>query len=170
MRFSPSALHEESPAASRLRLDRQLCFALYAASNLIVRAYGPCLQSLGLTYPQYLAMLALWTQSPRTVGSLCEELMLNFGTLSPLLKRLESVGLIARHRDPKDERRVVVELTPAGSALKREALDMQDKLQCLIDLPLEELGQLRERTQILTDSLLRHLAQRSPSSQPEPTP
>lgn len=151
---SPSSA-DLGPQADRLRLDRQLCFALYSASNLMVRAYGPHLEELGLTYPQYVAMLALWSCSPRTVGNLADELMLNFGTLSPLLKRLEARGLVVRRRDVQDERRVLVELTPRGQALRQDALDMQDRLRCLVDLPLDALVELRERTQALVSTLLR---------------
>ncbi|EJL30339.1 transcriptional regulator [Caulobacter sp. AP07] len=132
-----------------LRLDRQLCFALYGAANRVTRLYRPLLDALGLTYPQYLAMLVLWEASPRTVGALGEALDLESSTLTPLLKRLEAQGLIARARDPEDERRVVVTLTPAGAALRDRAKAVPEQLLCLLDLPLSELGDLRERLKTL---------------------
>ena len=102
--ITPSA----SAPVEALRLDRQLCFALYGAANRVTRLYRPLLDALGLTYPQYLAMLVLWEASPRTVGALGDALDLDSSTLTPLLKRLEAGGLVARHRDPEDERRVIV--------------------------------------------------------------
>ena len=132
-----------------LRLDRQLCFALYGAANRVTRLYRPLLDALGLTYPQYLAMLVLWEASPRTVGALGEALDLESSTLTPLLKRLEAQGLIARARDPEDERRVIVTLTPAGAALRDQARTVPEKLLCQLDLPLGELGDLRDRLKVL---------------------
>ncbi len=107
----------------QLRLDNQLCFALHAASRAVVRTYGPLLETLGLTYPQYLVMLVLWEQ-PATaisVGDLGARLQLDSGTLTPLLKRLERAGLVQRARDTIDERRVLISLTTAGSALRAGA-------------------------------------------------
>lgn len=104
-----------------LLLDRQVCFPLYAATNLLNRLYTPVLAELGLTYPQYLVMLVLWEHEPQTVGALGARLYLDSGTLSPLLKRMETAGLVERGRDPADERRVVVRLTPQGRALRARA-------------------------------------------------
>src|SRR5438105_12628747 len=104
-----------------LRLDNQLCFALYSASLAMTKLYKPLLDPLGLTYPQYLAMLVLWERDGITVSELGERLQLDSGTLTPLLKRLESQGLLARERDRADERRVLLQLTPAGRALKARA-------------------------------------------------
>jgi DNA-binding MarR family transcriptional regulator len=132
-----------------LRLDRQLCFALYGAANRVTRLYRPLLEALGLTYPQYLAMLVLWEASPRTVGALGEALDLESSTLTPLLKRLESQGLVARTRDPEDERRVVITLTPAGDALRDKAKAVPEQLFCKLNMPLDELGDLRERLKVL---------------------
>jgi DNA-binding MarR family transcriptional regulator len=128
-----------------LRLDNQLCFALYGAANRMTRLYRPMLDALGLTYPQYLAMLVLWEQSPRTVGALGDALDLDSSTLTPLLKRLEAGGLIARRRDPDDERRVIVDLTDRGRALRDRAVDVPEKLLCALDMPLEAVSALRER-------------------------
>jgi DNA-binding MarR family transcriptional regulator len=132
-----------------LRLDRQLCFALYGAANRVTRLYRPMLEALGLTYPQYLAMLVLWEASPRTVGALGEALDLESSTLTPLLKRLETQGLLARTRDPQDERRVVVTLTEAGAALRDKARAVPEQLFCKLNLQLDELGDLRERLKAL---------------------
>src|ERR1700730_17814752 len=99
----------------QLELDRQLCFALYTASRAVVRSYAPLLEDAGLTYPQYITMLVLWEapERPRSVGELGERLHLDSGTLTPLLKRLESTGHVSRSRDGQDERRVRVTLTGA---------------------------------------------------------
>ena len=132
-----------------LRLDRQLCFALYGAANRVTRLYRPMLEALGLTYPQYLAMLVLWEASPRTVGALGEALDLESSTLTPLLKRLETQGLVARARDPQDERRVVVTLTEAGAALRDKARAVPEQLFCKLNLQLDELADLRERLKAL---------------------
>lgn len=132
-----------------LRLDRQLCFALYGAANRVTRLYRPLLEALGLTYPQYLAMLVLWEASPRTVGALGEALDLESSTLTPLLKRLESQGLVARTRDPEDERRVIITLTDAGAALRDKAKAVPEQLFCKLNMPLDELGDLRERLKVL---------------------
>ena len=128
-----------------LRLDNQLCFALYGAANRMTRLYRPILDALGLTYPQYLAMLVLWEASPRTVGALGEALDLDSSTLTPLLKRLEAGGLVSRDRDPEDERRVVVTLTDKGRALRDQAVSIPEKLFCALDMPLDVMGALRER-------------------------
>lgn len=128
-----------------LRLDLQLCFALYSAANKVTRLYRPLLEPLGLTYPQYLTMMALWETSPRTVGDLGEALGLDSGTLTPLLKRLEASGYVARARDPADERRVVVTLTPAGAALKAQAAHVPGALACQLGCDLDEIVELRER-------------------------
>jgi DNA-binding MarR family transcriptional regulator len=138
-----------SQPVEALRLDRQLCFALYGAANRVTRLYRPLLDALGLTYPQYLAMLVLWEASPRTVGALGEALDLESSTLTPLLKRLEAQGLVARTRDPEDERRVIVNLTSAGAALRDKARAVPEQLFCKLNMPLDELGDLRERLKAL---------------------
>lgn len=128
-----------------LRLDNQLCFALYGAANRMTRLYRPMLDALGLTYPQYLAMLVLWEASPRTVGALGEALDLDSSTLTPLLKRLEAGGLVTRDRDPEDERRVIIALTDKGRALRDQAVSIPEKLFCALDMPLDAVGALRDR-------------------------
>lgn len=136
-----------------LRLDLQLCFALYSAANKVTRLYRPLLEPLGLTYPQYLTMMALWETSPRTVGDLGEALGLDSGTLTPLLKRLEAQGLVERARDPADERRVIVSLSKAGAALKSEAAGVPAALACQLGCDLGELENLRERLKALVARL-----------------
>ena len=147
--MSPTKPKSASAPVEALRLDRQLCFALYGAANRVTRLYRPLLDALGLTYPQYLAMLVLWEASPRTVGALGDALDLDSSTLTPLLKRLEAGGLIARARDPKDERRVIVALTDRGLALRDQAATIPEKILCQMDLPLEDLGALRDRLKTL---------------------
>lgn len=139
--------------AQQLRLDNQLCFALYAASGLVTRAYRPLLEPLGLTYPQYLAMMALWEKAPRTVSDLGEALGLDSGTLTPLLKRMEAAGLVTRRRDAADERRVLIALTDKGRHLQDEAAGVPFALACALDLPPEEIVALRASLQDLARKL-----------------
>ncbi|RVC77700.1 MarR family transcriptional regulator [Mesorhizobium sp. M4A.F.Ca.ET.022.05.2.1] len=129
------------------RLDQQLCFALYSASGLMTKLYRPLLDPLGLTYPQYLAMLVLWERAPSTVGALGEALGLDSATLTPLLKRMEAAGLVSRRRDAADERRVLVEPTAKGEALRERAARVPAALAC--QLPLE-VGELRSLHGVLT--------------------
>ena len=134
---------------ARLRLDNQLCFKLYAASRAVIRGYKPMLDELGLTYPQYLAMLVLWewqAEPPEqaTVKALGERLMLDSGTLTPLLKRLEQLGLVRRRRSATDERELRLALTDAGVALKARVLPLKTRLLCESGVELEQLDGLRE--------------------------
>lgn len=153
--MSPKTTDRHRPTGDRqgvadvLRLDNQLCFALYAASGLVTRAYRPLLEPLGLTYPQYLAMMALWETAPRTVSDLGEALGLDSGTLTPLLKRMEAAGLVKRTRDAADERRVQITLTDAGRALQEKAAGVPLALACALDLPGEEIVALRTALQDL---------------------
>jgi|TARA_R110001583_G_scaffold783_1_gene7267 DNA-binding MarR family transcriptional regulator len=126
-----------------LRLDEQLCFPLYAASNLIVKAYGPLLKPLGLTYPQYLVMLLLWEQAEWTVGALGKRLHLDSGTLTPMLKRMEQTGLVCRRRCLEDERRVLVSVTSGGAALKASAAGIPAAMACRLAADNEWLARLR---------------------------
>ncbi|RYX81085.1 MarR family transcriptional regulator [bacterium] len=127
-----------------LRLDKQVCFALYAASNLLTGLYRPLLAELGLTFPQYLVMLVLWEKSPQSVGSLGQQLYLDSGTLTPLLKRMESAGLVKRQRDASDERRVLVELTEQGDSLRASAHQVANTLASGPLLPMTEAEALRD--------------------------
>ncbi len=126
------------------RLDNQLCFAFYSVSNALTRMYGPVLAPLELTYPQYLVMLVLWERAPRGMGELSSQLGMDFGTLSPLVKRLEKSGRVTRTRDPEDERRVIVGLTKAGEALREQAAGIPLEMSCQIGLPQDEIVAVRD--------------------------
>ncbi|MEE2570870.1 MarR family transcriptional regulator [Pseudarthrobacter sp. J64] len=135
------------------RLDRQVCFALYSASRAATALYRPLLDDLGLTYPQYLVMLVLWENEPRGVKELGEELGLDSGTLSPLLKRLEALGLVERRRSGEDERRVAIHLTPAGRGLSSRAAGIPQRLAEAAGLSSAELDQLHSTLERLTAAL-----------------
>jgi MarR family transcriptional regulator, organic hydroperoxide resistance regulator len=134
-----------------LRLDDQLCFALYAASRAVTARYRPLLDPLGLTYPQYLVMLVLWEQDQATVQQLGRQLRLDSGTLSPLLKRLEDAGLVTRARRPEDERSVLVRLTARGRRLRTRAAAVPDKMrECLDGVDIDAMtAQLHALTDML---------------------
>ena len=134
-------------------LDRQICFPLYAASNLLTRVYRPVLAPLGLTYPQYLAMLVLWEKSPASVGELGKRLHLDSGTLTPLLKRMEQGGLVDRCRDPQDERRVLVGLTQKGRALRKAARAVPDTLSLQLNLDPAAIEDLRNSVQSMVRAM-----------------
>lgn len=147
------------PGNDPLHLDQQLCFALYAASRAMTRAYAPLLAPLGITYPQYLVMLLLWEQDGRSVKELGERLFLDSATLTPLLKRLEQEGLITRTRDPDDERVVRIKLSDAGRALKAKARKVPAAIACRAGVSpgdvkgLARLLQLRDELLALADTL-----------------
>ena len=128
-------------------LDSHLCFALYAASNHMTRMFVPFLQKLGVTYPQYLVLVVLWERGPHGVGDLAALLRMEFGTLSPMLKRMENKRLITRQRPPSDERRVVVALTSKGVSLRKRTEQMLGEFYCFLNMPLEELTELKDRLQ-----------------------
>ena len=135
------------------RLERQLCFAVYATAHAFTRAYKPILDRVGLTYPQYLVMLVLWEKSRLPVKSIGEQLDLDSGTLSPLLKRLEQNGLIVRTRDPKDERQVIVSLSEKGEAMKGEVDGIMQAIGQALGCGTDEMGDLRDRLQKLRANL-----------------
>jgi DNA-binding MarR family transcriptional regulator len=147
------AAAQRGGARDPLRLDRQVCFPLYAAANLIQRLYRPLLAPLGLTYSRYLVMLALWQREPASVGELCACLHLDVGTLSPLLKRMEQAGLVTRTRDRDDDRKVMVALTPHGRSLREDALVVPRTLAKQIGLKPEAAESLRDQTQALVAKL-----------------
>jgi DNA-binding MarR family transcriptional regulator len=132
------------PASDPLALDRQVCFALAAASRTVIGLYRPVLEPLGLTHPQYLVMLALWERSPRTLRDIGHALALDPATLSPLLKRLESAGLITRTRRPDDERSLDVELTTAGRDLRARAVEVPGQIVKRLGMPVAELEATRD--------------------------
>jgi MarR family transcriptional regulator, organic hydroperoxide resistance regulator len=125
-----------------LTLDRQVCFALSVAARNVVAIYRPLLEPMGLTHPQYLVMLALWESSPQSVKQLSGLLALDSATLSPLLKRLESAGLLRRERHPQDERSLAVTLTPAGRALRAEAEKIPPAVVDRLGMSLHDLESL----------------------------
>ena len=129
--------------AKNTELDAQLCFALYATSRAVTQAYGPLLRPLGVTYPQYLVLLVLWQDDDLRVGEIGARLFLDSGTLTPLLKRLEAQGLVARRRDAKDEREVRVSLTPAGKRLHTKAPGIARDIACALDVTTAESVALR---------------------------
>lgn len=135
--------------AHGLALDSQLCFALYAASMAMTKRYKPLLAPLGLTYPQYIVLLVLWEGDGITVSQLGERLQLDSGTLTPLLKRLEATGLIARLRDVADERRVHVTLTAAGRRLKAKAASIPTCVVSAAGCSLPDLASLTRQVQAL---------------------
>ena len=126
-----------------LRLDRQVCFGLAVAARNVIALYRPLLEPMGLTHPQYLALLALWERSPRSVGELAEALALDPGTLSPLLKRLDSAGLVDRRRVPGNERSLAVTLTAEGRALRARAEQIPPAIVERLGMGLDELEDLR---------------------------
>ncbi|UFT00311.1 MarR family winged helix-turn-helix transcriptional regulator [Nocardia huaxiensis] len=127
-----------------LRLDRQVCFALAVANRAVLAVYRPLLEPMGLTHPQYLVMLALWGEAPMSVRAIGEAIQLDSPTLSPLLKRLEAAGLITRRRDSHDERNLVVDLTEAGRALRKEAERIPPAVVQRLGVSLADLEELRE--------------------------
>ncbi|WP_207456555.1 MarR family winged helix-turn-helix transcriptional regulator [Desertivibrio insolitus] len=127
-----------------LALDRQVCFALAAASRSVIGLYRPVLEPLGLTHPQYLVMLALWERSPRRVRDLSEDLLLEPATLSPLLKRLEKAGLLERLRSSEDERALAVTLTDEGRALRSRAEAVPGQIVERLGVSVEELETMRD--------------------------
>jgi DNA-binding MarR family transcriptional regulator len=156
----PTTAHSSkaAPKAERpidwLQLDRQLCFALYSTSLAMTKLYKPLLAPLGLTYPQYLALLVLWEQDGLTVGELGTRLFLDSGTLTPLLKRMEAAGWLERSRAAEDERRVRLHLTAEGRAMKRRARGVPTQLAQATCAPLKEVAALTQRLQDFRTRLL----------------
>jgi DNA-binding MarR family transcriptional regulator len=138
------------PAPS-VALDDQLCFALYAASRAVTARYRPMLETIGLTYPQYLVMMLLWESDHQTVGQLGSRLALDSGTLSPLLKRLTAAGLVTRHRRIEDERSVSIALTERGRALEEKAIRISEEMIGAIGFHTGEFAELKERLRLLTE-------------------
>ena len=133
----------ESALNPLLKLENQLCFPVYALSRLITKAYQPLLESLDVTYPQYLVLLLLWETKSLTVKQLGEKLLLDSGTLTPLLKRMEQRQWLSRRRDARDERSVVVALEPAGRALEQQAQQIPVRLAEKLQMTLPEIATLR---------------------------
>ncbi|MCX7922562.1 MAG: MarR family transcriptional regulator [Clostridia bacterium] len=138
-----------------LKLDNQLCFAVYACSREIIKLYRPHLEKLGLTYTQYITMLVLWETSSISAKDLGERLYLDSGTLTPLLKKLEGMGLVKRNRGAEDERSLIVSLTPKGESLKESAKEIPLKVACSVTLSPHEGIFLRETLKDLTKKINR---------------
>lgn len=143
------------PPGQALLLDNQLCFALYSTSLAMTKLYKPLLQALGLTYPQYLVMLALWERDGMAVSELGQRLYLDSGTLTPLLKRLEAAGLIERTRAAEDERRVHITLTGAGRKLKARAQKVPACMLNASQCSIAEVAQLTRQISHLRERLAR---------------
>jgi DNA-binding MarR family transcriptional regulator len=135
-------------------LDDFLCFAVYSANLAYGRAYKPILDELGLTYTQWITIVALWEQDEQTVSGLGEKLFLESNTLTPILKKLEALGYLERRRDARDERQVIVKLTPAGRALREKGA--QRTLVQATGLGAEEFAAARRTMKVLRDKLIEH--------------
>ena len=128
----------------RQRVGKQISFALYEATSRMVRSHRPFLEPLGLTFPQFLVMVTLYEKIPRTVGEIGAELSMDNGTLTPLLKRLVSAGLVTRMRDAEDDRRVLINLTADGEAMREEVLSIPAKIESACKLSNKDLADLRD--------------------------
>jgi len=139
-----------------LKLGNQLCFPVYTASRLITREYQPYLDKLGITYPQYLVLMVLWETDTITVNEISKKLILNTNTITPLLKRMETHGIIERHRSENDERKVIVNLTPKGKLMQVDAAIIPEKLAAgLISdtIKIEELIDLKQKLDAIINYL-----------------
>ncbi|MCE7001411.1 MarR family transcriptional regulator [Kibdelosporangium philippinense] len=139
-------------ARNLLLLDEQACFALYAASRAVTDVYRPLLAELDLTYPQYLVLLVLWERDNQPIKQIGAALHLDYGTVSPLLKRLETRGLVQRRRQADDERSVVVSLTPDGIAMRERAQEIPPAIGCALGLNNQDLGVLMDLLRRVTTS------------------
>ncbi len=138
---------------NHLKLDNQLCFAVYACSREIIKLYRPHLEELDLTYTQYITLLVLWEKHTLSAKELGHALYLDSGTLTPLLKKLESRGLVERKRGTEDERSLIVTITPEGLALKEAARAIPRKVACSVDLSPHEAVFLRDSLKTLTEKI-----------------
>ena len=139
--------------SAALPLDDQLCFALYSASMAVSRAYKPMLDALGLTYPQYLVLHALWEADGRTIGAIADRLALESSTITPLVKRLEAAGFVVRERSAADERRVLVRLTPKGRDMREACGCLGEALVARAGMTPDRLAALNRDVQRLRDAL-----------------
>ncbi len=136
-----------------LKLDNQLCFTLYASSKALIKQYKPLLKKLGITYTQYITLLVLWEQDYIMVKELGKKLYLDSGTLTPLLKRLEGMGILERIRDAKDERNVFVKLTQKGKGMKNDAYEIPQKLVCSMEMNIDNLLDLKVKLEELLKNI-----------------
>jgi DNA-binding MarR family transcriptional regulator len=140
----------------QLKLGNQLCFPVYAASRLIIREYQPHLDKLGITYPQYLVLMVLWETDKISVNEISKKLILNTNTITPLLKRMETQGIIERHRSENDERKVIVTLTPKGKLMQVDAAIIPEKLAAELisdTIKIEELVDLKHKLDVIISFL-----------------
>ncbi|WP_443748092.1 MarR family winged helix-turn-helix transcriptional regulator [Asticcacaulis solisilvae] len=140
----------DDPTPAHLRLENQLCFAVYSAAHAFAQAYKQWLEPMGLTYPQYLVMLLLWEKDGRSVNELGQPLMLDSGTLTPLLKRMEKAGFVTRARDERDERVTRIFLTEDGRALRARAEAIPPALLCATNLSIDDASVTREQMKDLS--------------------
>jgi len=145
--------NDTDTSGSLLRLDLQLCFALYSTQLAMTKVYRKLLRELGLTYPQYLVMMVLWERDGQSVSAIGERLFLDSATLTPLLKRLEGAGLLQRRRAAEDERRVEVRLTDAGRTLRQRAEAVPEAVACASQCDPDELRALKAQLEDLRDKL-----------------
>lgn len=150
---SPAPSPDAPSLADGRGLDPLICYALYSANHAMQRVYTPLLSPLGLTYPQYLVLAALWTEDGQTVGALSRALRLETNTLTPLLKRMEAQGLLSRARSARDERQVIVTLSPRGAALRAESGAITACILEACGMDLAELDRLRRAITDLRDRL-----------------
>ncbi|CAI1123757.1 MULTISPECIES: MarR family winged helix-turn-helix transcriptional regulator [Serratia] len=148
---------EQPVAKNLLLLDQQLCFALYSANLALHKVYRKLLNQLDLTYPQYLVMLVLWERDEIRVTDIGERLFLDSATLTPLLKRLETAGLLVRYRATADERQVIIALTDAGRALREKAQSVPEAVMCATDCSLDEIVNIKQQLEKLRGKLLNQL-------------
>jgi DNA-binding MarR family transcriptional regulator len=146
-----------APGVNLLALENQFCFALYSASHAMTKTYKPMLDRLGLTYPQYLVMLVLWEHDALLVKEIGARLFLDSGTLTPLLKRLETNGLLSRNRDPHDERQVRIVLSDQGRALRTRAETIPEQVLCASGQQVGALGRMRGELARVRDDLFKAL-------------
>ncbi|AUT66063.1 MarR family winged helix-turn-helix transcriptional regulator [Paraburkholderia terrae] len=139
------------PPEVEARISEFLCFTIYSANLAFGKAYRPILDELGLTYTQYIAIITLWEESPQTVGGLGEKLFLEYNTLTPILKRLETMGYLERHRDDHDQRKVLVSITESGRRLREKGLGMS--LAAATGLPPDEFAKVQKAIAMLRDNL-----------------
>lgn len=137
-----------------LHLDQQFCFAVYSTMHALNRTYKPLLERLGITYPQYIVLLVLWERDGVPVGEIGDRLMLDSSTLTPLLKRMETAGIIRRTRNPEDERQVLIALTAEGKAMRKTASEFPEALLCAAGCPVADLVSLKERMLAVRDNML----------------
>ncbi|HEY0842155.1 MarR family transcriptional regulator [Methylotenera sp.] len=149
--------NESISATKVLNVDLQLCFALYSASLSMTKTYKPLLSKLKLTYPQYLVLLVLWEKDGMTVNNISERLFSDSGTLTPLLKRLEKLGMVQRQRAREDERKVIITLTEAGKLLQTQATDVHTQIACSTGCTINELQALNNQLILLRTNLIKNL-------------